>query len=338
MMLCRVGEHLFWLGRYMERAIAASRLIDVTCQIELDSGRLADEEELWASLIEPMRGEEELVPEQLSSDDTREVRRYRSLDISNSGSVLSRVRHAREAAREVRSSISSEMWEQVNDLYLALLDPHRIAQVDETPAAFCKLVQSGAQLFQGLCDATLNHDETWAFLELGQHLERADAVARALLLQTHLLLPNTPAARDTEVMHWLTILRSCGSAEAYAHYYSLRVDPVRVVEFLLFNPRFPQSLRYNVAAALERLRDLGGSGEIDRPTPAHQGLVMLRALLDVGTVDVVLEGGLRPFLVDVLSRLATVAERVTHDLFRAEPQAGRVVSLARAAMVLAAQQ
>ena len=37
-LLCRVAENMFWLNRYVERAIAIIRVVDVTAHLELDSG------------------------------------------------------------------------------------------------------------------------------------------------------------------------------------------------------------------------------------------------------------------------------------------------------------
>ena len=37
-LLCRVAENMFWLSRYVERAIAVIRVVDVTAHLELDAG------------------------------------------------------------------------------------------------------------------------------------------------------------------------------------------------------------------------------------------------------------------------------------------------------------
>ena len=59
-------------------------------------------------------------------------------------------------------------------------------------------------------------------------------------------------------MRWVAGLRSCGAAGGCAGYYALRGEPARVVEFLLLNPIFPQSVRFALAGASDALerRDL----------------------------------------------------------------------------------
>src|SRR5450759_2076106 len=77
------------MSRYVERAVAASRLVDVTLHLQLDAGNMHETWELW-----------------------------------NPKSVIACIHMAREAARGVRDSLSTEMWEQLNTLNLWLTDPN----------------------------------------------------------------------------------------------------------------------------------------------------------------------------------------------------------------------
>jgi uncharacterized alpha-E superfamily protein len=181
-------------------------------------------------------------------------------DEKNPDSLISCVRHARELARGVRESISTEMWEELNTLHqsLALPGAQRRAQGDSL--SFQRLVRERLQYFQGLAGSTLAHDEPWNFLNLGTYLERADGVVRLLSRQAHLLAPREEEeTTDADMVRWLAVLRSCGSAEAYARFYSLRVEPIRIVEFLLLNPVFPQSVRFALAAADDALSAVAGA-------------------------------------------------------------------------------
>jgi len=335
-MLCRVAEDIFWMSRYVERAIAVGRLIEVTWHLELDLGEPDSESSaFWLPLVGPVAGRD---PEAAAHQD---VRRYLAFDAKNPDSLVSCVRQARAAARGVRESISSEMWEQLNTLYLSLVDPEVTPQAEDELYAFYRRVREGAQFFQGLADITLAHDEPWEFINLGKYLERAYNVARVLNLQAYLLhraLDRAAAGDDT--VRWLAVLRSCGCAEAYAQYYSVRVDPARVVEFLLLNPVFPQSVRFSLGAAWDSLRQVA-SRSGDGPSGASPGvraLGLLRARLEHAAVDEVLEEGLEPYLQDVQARIVHISEEITRSYLRAEPQPGRLVGVARAAMIMAAQQ
>ncbi len=242
-MLCRVAENLFWMGRYVERAVATARLIDVTAHLELDAAEArASAPDFWTPLLGMGDGDPPL------SATAANARQYLAISADNPNSLVSCIRCARLAARSIRESITTEMWEHLNRQYLAVLDSQPADEMAENAHAFFKRVLDALLLFQGLTDATLAHDEAWQFICLGQYLERADNVARALSAQTYLLLSPGLERHEDDPVRWLAVLRSCGSAEAYARYYALRVDPPRVLEFLLLNAVFPQSVRFSLNA------------------------------------------------------------------------------------------
>ncbi len=335
-MLCRVADDVFWMSRYVERAISVGRLIDVTWHLELDAGDFGvDNADFWEPLVGPARHGEG--PTQDSHVLPSDVRHYLSLDLGHPGSLVSCVRSARAAAQRVRESISSEMWEQVNSMYLWLVTPQLAREVEEDPHAFYRQVREGAQFFQGLADSTLAHDEPWNFVCLGTYLERASNVVRFLDLQAHLLsVESTPSAEG--VVRWLTVLRSCGAAEAYARYYSLRVEPARVLEFLLLNPVFPQSVRFSLDAARRSLVEIADAAGLAPSSLSLRTMGRLCSRLETTAIDEVLEEGLENFLHDVLKRIADVADQVTRTYLRDEAPPSRVGGAARAALIMAAQQ
>jgi len=231
------------------------------------------------------------------------------------------------------------MWERINTLFLSVVDPRLAQEAEEDPHAFYKRIREGAQACQGLADSTLAHGEDWHFFSLGTYLERADNVARVLTLENQLLLGGSDATRGDSTVRWLAVLRSCGSAEAYARYYSLRVDPARVIEFLMLNPIFPQSIRFSLNAAWRALLGIAGDEAVaDGTNPAVRTLGLLRANVEHAAVDEVLEHGMAVFLSDLQRRIWEVAEQVTRIYLRDHAVHERQMPAARAAMMMAAQQ
>ncbi len=336
-MLCRVADDIFWMGRYVERAIAVSRLVDVTWHLELDAGAIddADGAAFWLPLLALSHPRNTLMGDEFP--EPRDIRHFLSLDGDNNSSLVSCVRSARAAAQRVRESISSEMWEQINALYHATLTSQLAREVDEDPHAFYRQLREGAQFFLGLADCTMARDEPWHFLSLGSYLERADNVARMLELQAHLLNTDIATATDAPV-RWLAVLRSCGSVEAYARYYSLRVEPARVLEFLVLNPVFPQSIRFSLAAARGALNEIAAAAGTSPASPALRSMGRLCARLETTAVDEVLDEGLPQFLHTVHGGIADVAEQITRTYLRDEAPPARLGGVARAAMIMAAQQ
>jgi uncharacterized alpha-E superfamily protein len=338
-MLCRVADEMFWLSRYVERAVAVARLIDITWHLELDTGSQNQEDsDFWAPLL-GSDDESGLLPlDRALITSPREVRHRLAFDADNPNSLLSCIRQARAAARGVRESISSEMWEQINRLYLSLADPEISSRAENDPHPFYSRVREAAQLFQGLADCTIAHDEAWDFLTLGTHLERAENVARMLKLQAHLLL-RPELAREDEMVRLLAVLRSCGSAEAYARYYSLRIEPARVLEFLLLNPIFPQTIRFSLSTAWEALGRIDGQRAApDGRGEAARSLGLLRSRVEYASIDEIIDSGLQGYLTEIQDRVATISDLLTRSHFQAEPRPGRLVTVSRAAMTMAAQQ
>jgi uncharacterized alpha-E superfamily protein len=228
------------------------------------------------------------------------------------------------------------MWEQINTTHLMLSQPEHVQSLEDDLHAFYRRVRDSLLLIQGLADATVAHDEAYQFMVLGRYLERADNVSRMLRLQCHLL---TNARHDggDDTVRWLAVLRSAGSAEAYARYYSLRVEPTRVLEFLLINASFPQSVRFSLGAAWTALASITAATD-ESSAPPVRALGLLRARLEHASVDEVIEYGLEAFLSAIQLDIARVSERVTRAYFRYAPQIGRNVAVARAAQIMAAQQ
>jgi len=101
-------------------------------------------------------------------------------DLANRSSVAACITGARDNARQVREEISSEMWEQLNGLYLAVRQIHGDTARASRPHYVCRTVIEGIHLFQGITDATMGHGEGWQYLQAGRFIERA-AVTAVLL-------------------------------------------------------------------------------------------------------------------------------------------------------------
>jgi len=345
-MLCRVAEDVLWMSRYVERSLAVGRLIEVSQHLEFDNDDDPDARaSRWAPLL-AQRATDGPLPAVLDDatvarEVARTVRQWLAFHKDNPRSIVACIDRARSAARQVRERISSEMWETLNSLHLFLSNPALPEIAERNPHAFFQRIRNEAQLIQGLSDSTLAHDECWRFVRLGTYLERADNVAHMLALQAHLL--RNDGRNEADMVRWIGVLRSCGAAEGYARYYSLRVEPARVVEFLLLNAQFPQSVRFSLRQAWDALRELSADDahlEVPRhsASSATRSLGRLTAQLEHATVDEIIEGGLHEYLAAVQRHLAIVTDHVTRVYLRDEPHEGKLVGAARATRLMAEQQ
>jgi uncharacterized alpha-E superfamily protein len=198
---------------------------------------------------------------------------------------------ARENARQGREQISSEMWEQINRLYL-----HVRQQQDAAPASFYMHVKEAAHLFQGVTDSTMIHAEGWQYIQIGRSLERA--AATATMLEVH-FDESDASDKDRDIgalISWTSLLRSCSAFEAYCQRYTADVRAERVAEFLLLSADFPRSVRFaidTVEASLRAIaRGLGHSSasRVDRLAGR------LRASLDYSQIDEIMADSLQSYV------------------------------------------
>lgn len=281
MLLSRVADALYWISRYLERAEHTARLIDVRLDLGLDRKRGGDEawqfERLYAALrLVPPEGVGGFGPATLVD--------ALMFDASNRDSVLSCVTLARENARQVREEISSEMWEQINALFLRIKQAQRERTALARPHYLSRAVLEGVHLFQGVTDATMGHGEGWQFLQVGRYIERAGATAA--LVDLHV---KAGAAAGAGPAEWLGLLRSCAALEAYCRFYTADLRPRRIVEFLLLNVEFPRSVRFAAARVESALRTIARQNGRTAGGRPERLAGRLHASLDYGQVDEILD-------------------------------------------------
>src|SRR6202171_348148 len=174
-MLSRVAGSLFLNSRYIERAENNARIADVNLQLLLDltTPAEADPQQQWDPIISSLE-ENELFASLYDSPDGKAVIDFVSLQKKNPNSIHSCLTLARETARATSEQISSEMWEQINRLYLFVKSDTAKKLVRTGPYEFFKRIIAGSHLFQGITDATMIHGEGWDFIRIGKMLERAD--------------------------------------------------------------------------------------------------------------------------------------------------------------------
>jgi len=278
MLLSRVADSLYWIGRYLERAEHVARVIDVRLDLGLDREPGADGwdfSRLYASLRLDPAASAPVNPSALV-----DALMFR---VSTRDSLMGCVTAARDNARQVREEISSDMWEQLNAMFLRLKETRAQSGWSARPHYLSRLVIEGVHLFAGVTDETMGHGEGWQYLQLGRYLERAGGTA-ALVDQHFKSEPLRPASHT----EWVGLLRSCCALEAYCRCYTADLRPDRIAEFLLLNSEFPRSVRFAAARIESALRSIavltarGAGGRAERMAGR------LHASLDYGQVDEIL--------------------------------------------------
>jgi uncharacterized alpha-E superfamily protein len=272
-MLSRVADNLFWMSRYLERAECIARSLDAAFSLEMDLSGLVPQgySPPWRSILKMLEQE---LPEECPASPGG-VTAWLAITLENPASILASINRARNNARGIRGRISSEMWRSLNRLYWKLRDPEFAAAAEHAPHEFFTEVQTGSQQFQGVCDATLPHDEGWYFLQLGRYLERAMQTIRLLEVKHRQLMALTdPAEQPLATLEWAGVLKSCNSFEAYQRVFISRVERDRVIEFLLFDADSPRSVRFCLESAAQALASIDRSNRGEHPAEKALGRVI----------------------------------------------------------------
>lgn len=263
-MLSRVADSIYWMSRYLERAENTCRLIDVHNNSMLDMNIELVEKQRLKNLQESLS----MVSHFDASVDNDTILHALTFDASVPMSIVANVMNTRENARQVREQISSEMWTQINKLYLLVTGADAIRMWHSAPHQFYLEVKDGSHLFQGITDATMNHNQGWHFIQLGRYIERSLSLLQ--LLEVHFHDTSLEVFSDiatNSYFEYVTILKSVSAFEAYCKVYNPNLQPLWIIEFLLFDEEFPRSLRFcidMIQGSLQALADATGRSKNSR--------------------------------------------------------------------------
>ena len=329
-MLSRTADHLFWMARYMERAENTARMLDVNYQTALLPQSADAAEQGWKGLlsISELSGD---FAERYGTVNARNVMEYMVSDANNGSSIRSCLMAARENARAVRGTLTTEVWETQNQTWLEFQRMVATGAFQRDPGSAFEWVKFRSHLSRGVTVGTMLQDEAFHFLRIGSFLERADNTARLLDVKFHAVESDYYGAspsgngngnsngngngngngKDLEYdfYHWSAILRSVSGFEVYRKAYRNVIRPEKVAELLILRADMPRSLAaciHEVVANLERVAN-EQSGETLRRAGR------LQADLQYGRIDEILATGLHAFLTQFLERVGTLGVGISRD-------------------------
>ncbi len=317
-MISRVAESCFWLNRYMERVETLARILDVNLAFVLDVNLPAADR--WRPLL-IVTGVEPQFNRRFGADagnDGEAVQQYLTWDDDNPCSVYTSLHLARENARTIRETISLEMWEAINQLWLWLSGRTARKLYDRDRHAFYLHLRNQGLLFHGVCHNTVLHEEPFDFMRLGTALERAGQTARIVDVKYYALGPTGVGPETSaETAQWLATLRSCSAIEPFFKRSGSVLSGGAVASFLMLDERFPRSVLHNLDRAenfLRRIRPL------DRPQVGARSAAVLESLLmqvQSLTVDKLIgtKGGIHKALTEVIGKTAGVCDLIHEELF-----------------------
>jgi uncharacterized alpha-E superfamily protein len=315
-MLSRAADNLYWMTRYVERAEAMARILDVAQRMSLQKsvgggGEKSDEWE--AALI--IAGCDKAFGIRRGKVTRRAVIDFLAFAPDNPSSINACLRAARENARAMRAQITTEAWESLNAAWLEL-QGLTLAKIDANgPQAFFDWVCERSHLFRGVAEGTMPRGDAYNFMRLGTLLERADATARILDVKYHILLPSLGEVGGAiDYYQWGALLRSVSALRIYRQIYRDAILPRRVAELLILRADFPRSLHACFSGIFDILQRLREHYRRDYPSVRlAEGMLMK---LRYGDIEAIFDVGLHEFLTTAIDGNIELGAAIAQDFMQ----------------------
>jgi len=263
--LSRVAESLFWLGRYINRALTTANVLQVAYTSEIDV-LLGKEESSYNTLISS-------ISHLTGSPLRRHMRHNESwqmglfnhavLDQKNPGSMRSNLTYAMMNAREIQSMLSGEMWISLKKLleYLGNLRTGQDMHIEDL-SEWLTGVAHYSQSFYGATLDTFSRQEVLQFAQLGRLVEHCNSIVIVLKSTIqYMVRANSREDVYNNLQPFLIVmLKFLNSYEAYQWTYESRFDPYLSYRMLVVDRDFSNSL----VSCLERIKSILNAVSVDR--------------------------------------------------------------------------
>jgi len=307
-MLSRTADHLYWMSRYIERAENTARMLDLSFQMSLLPQSEPTAQAAWRAMLNISELTDDYAAK-YGAVTPASVLSYMTQDIGNPSSIISSLRAARENARAVRGSMTTDLWETINTTWLDSQRQIGQGMLKIAPTDFFEWVKFRAHQVRGVHIGTMMRDEVYHFIALGTFIERADNIARLLDVK---FLAASEYKGDTlahieEFYYWGAILRSLSAFENYRKVYRNFITPERVAELLILRLQNPRSLAACIEQVVELLSKVRNAESADTELRAR---ALLGELRDIKISDV-FDQGMHDYLTLFLARVNDLAVNIS---------------------------
>ncbi len=317
----RTGEHLFWLGRYLERSAFSVRLMRIVLLTfnEVDGDIHVQEDPGLSILLKTLTNLTGALPgfnkKKTLKNPEAELLSL-SCDPNRAGSVAQSVQSLLRNAYSVRDRLSLDTWRILDSI------SEELTTLKNVNKDLNKVYQSMDNLviklmgFYGLNIDNMTRESTWHLLNTGRFIE--SAVNNCIVLESMLT-----EDFDTETSKALMedTLRCNESLVTYRYRYRSNTELTGVLTLLLQSEDNPRSVIYQIMKIAEHLKDLpeGGNVElspIDKKLLEAMTKVRLAELVRLAAVN---EDGkyedLSNFLNDIIELLRAASQLVNEKYF-----------------------
>ena len=309
MLLGRTANGLYWMNRYIERAENMARLVDAGLRMALTRTQSAAEE--WNSVL-LSAGSDAAFSRKYQDYTAANVSDFLLRDTSNASSTMSSIETARNNARMVRTALTRETWESINEAWMAL--KRMLARpIDERDLPnVLDAIKRETALIRGSFYGTMLRNEIFDFSQLGTYVERADNTARILDVKYYVLLPSLSWVGSTlDNYQWESILRSVSAHRSYRWVYEADYKPTNIADYLILNVRMPRSLTFCYRFLGEHLKFLGD--DYGERHACYATAEKIQATLRRGSIKDIFDHGLHEFLAEFIRDNTRLGDEIAQD-------------------------
>jgi len=270
----RAADHLFWLGRLIERTeaqVRQARSVVARITSELQPARQSDLLRLVLSMDEP--GESPL-----SGANLNEPQLGQALidavwaflhDHKRTGGLHETIDSTQRTASIVRDRISVDGWRIINQLHFptsrAIVPQRTNADLSAALAPLNQLL-TWLSAFSGLCNDSMTRGPGWRFLDIGRRIERG--------LQTLRVIRGLLVDAQSDVLPRLeAMLEIADSSMTYRYRYLTTLQLAPVLDLVLADESNPRAVGFQLMALSEHVRSLARD-ESDVVRTSEQKLVL----------------------------------------------------------------
>lgn len=308
-MLGKTAGGLFWMFRYLERAENTARMIDAGLRISLTRSSAAESE--WTSILSStgLRAAYEATH---GVAEGQKVIDFLLRDPENPSSIMAEIESARMNARVVRTALTREVWEAVNECYIVLKRLLARPIDDRDLPRVLQIIRQRSAFVRGASHGSMVRNDMYNFGRIGTFFERADNTARIIDQKYYILLPSVRLVGSaSDNVQWDTILRATSTTRAYQTLHEGESDPRAIAQFLILDGRLPRSLAFCYRKIEENLGFL--AEEYGSRSACHALADSLCGKFKAHDMNAIFDYGLHEFIGDFLRDSAALGRQIEID-------------------------
>ncbi len=251
----RVAEHLFWLGRFAERAEFQTRHARY-CASQLATEVSSDVLPAHWQVVRALAERKALKAEPPNEQDASAIQIMRStvrdflFDREKRDGIASSINGFLRNAENVRDRLSVDSWQLISRLDYSVLIPWSNPRETMGDAMLIlNQILGYLSAFAGLASESMTRGPGWHFLDLGRRIDRAQNLLR---LVDQLLVPLNKHSRQMLE----SMLDICDSSMTYRYRYLMSYEIGPVLDLLIGDQSNPRGLAFQFMQIVSHLDSL----------------------------------------------------------------------------------